>query len=1166
MTKPFRYYAEKKTGFDFSAKAVESELTKALGLSNLSVRLFDCYDLTFADDLTDEKRSQLEQTVLHNPTTDILYSDKLPDLPDTFHLFGIEPVTGQFDAIADSLEQNIQMLTLGERPTVKTGMFYAIDGLNDSDFTRAKAYLVNPLEYRFTELNQNPDTPSQNQQTDIADIPEVDFAELSQMGLAMSEDDITVVKEYFESEGRKPTLTEILALDTYWSDHCRHTTFNTIINDDSLKIEDQRVKSAYELFKSLNSQKGKRPTTLMNIATAAMRHFKNSGELPMLDESDEVNACTIKLEKGEAAGKYLFFKNETHNHPTEIEPFGGASTCIGGGIRDPLSGRAQVYQGMRITGAGDPRQPVEETLSGKLPQRRLTRTAAEGFSSYSNQVGLSSGFSKEIYHPGYVAKRMEAGGLVASADMKNVRREKPLPGDLVLLLGDRTGRDGVGGATGSSVSHDVNTVTVAACEVQKGNPQAGRKLGRLFRKPEATLLIKKCNDFGAGGVSVAVGELADGLEINLDKVPLKYEGLNGTEIAISESQERMAVVIAESDLSAMLKLCDAENVEATVIAQVTEQPRLVMYWRGKKIVDIARSFLDSSGAKRYTSVRVPTVPPSEHKKTVPDLSVCSQKGLTEIFDSSVGGLNVFAPLGGKYALSEIQVMAAIIPGTKSAASIMSYGFDPYALESDPFGGAVSAIVTSVAKLVAVGVDLDTVHLSLQEFFPRCDSPEKWGLPFAAMLGAFSAQVGLKIAAIGGKDSMSGSFGDLDVPPTLISFAVGVGDAKTLLSPEFKKAGSPVYVLPLEPDCDSLPDYSSIKTNWTKYGELVQSGKVLSACVCEHNTFITIRNMAVGNKIGFIGEETSYPVGSIIFEASEQLDGYTLIGNTQEAPEINGDSIDEIIREWESPLESVFPIVKSPADRQSRSHCDSCSASNATTTNKPVIVGNKKAKAVIPVFPGTNGEYDVSFALEQAGGVAETVLIRNLTPTMLNESLAALQKSISDSQMLVFPGGDFGGIVALFQNPELLESLQELLRRNGLILGINEGFKALLRLGLFGADLSATFTSDSGGKHLHRYVPVRVDSNASPWLSCCEVGEIYVQPVSASEKLLVPTSDIPQAQIAFRYADSNEIEAITSPDGRVLGKIAHFERYREFTAKNLPGNKFLPLFEGGIKSL
>ncbi|MCL2070871.1 MAG: phosphoribosylformylglycinamidine synthase subunit PurQ [Oscillospiraceae bacterium] len=1117
MERVLRFYTEK------IENRTHADLSEALELPNFKLRTFIRYDI----------QSQPFDVAL---LFDSCRKEHLPDLPEGTRLLRVEPVPGQFDAIADSCEQCIQLLIGGKRPTVKTAFVYAFTGLNEAEFNRAAKYLINPLEYCPANPDKPESLPEYNNESKggkYDKIPEINLSDTTteSLGLAMSSDDLDMIREYFKSENRNPTLTEIKVLDTYWSDHCRHTTFNTIIKD--AVIGDERVKEAFELFKSVN---GEKPVTLMNIATAAMRHFKKSGELPMLDESDEINACTIKVE-GESGKKLLlFFKNETHNHPTEIEPFGGASTCIGGAIRDPLSGRSYVYQGMRITGAASPNQPVKDTIPGKLPQRKLIETAAEGFSSYANQIGAATGYIKEIYHTGYAAKRMEAGAVVAAANMDSVRRERPKEGDIVLLLGGRTGKDGIGGATGSSITHDAETVSRAACEVQKGNPPEERRIQILFRNPEVTKLIKKCNDFGAGGVAVAVGELADGLEINLDAVPLKYPGLNGTETAISESQERMAIVIAEKDLPTILEHCDKTSVEASVIAKVTNQNRLVMTWQGDKIVDISREFLDLNGAKRYATVEV------KERNLIGDCrdfkisgdNTASQKELASRFDSSVGALSVFMPYGGKTGESESAVMAAMIPGGGTTASIMAYGFEPHLTEADPFGGSAYAVVSSVAKVIAAGGNLNTVHLSFQEYFPRVTDqsgnniPSRWGLPFAALLGGFKAQMGLKIAAIGGKDSMSGSYGDLDVPPTLISFAVGTGDAKVLVSPEFKGGvePNPVYIINVPVD-----DYNALRTEWEKYGNLIKAGKVLAADVVTSTLENCINNMSKGNNITLDRKpQIQANQAAIIFEATEELNGCELLGYTVGEPlttAIDGNH---------------KPIV-----------CQTSTVINC----------------VIPILPGTTGEYDTAAALERAGGNAQTILIRNLTPSMLTQSIDALKKAISSSRMLVLPGGvdSDNMLVSLFKNPALADSIQELIECDGLVLGIGDGFKALLRLGLIE---NCRLASEYSGRHCHKYVGTKLCSATSPWLSECKSDEIYVQPISLSTLVVNSEGGIPESQIAFRYTDGTEsefgIEAITSVNGQILGKAAHFERYNPFTAKNIPGKKYLPLFEGAIKKL
>ncbi|MCL1882046.1 MAG: phosphoribosylformylglycinamidine synthase [Oscillospiraceae bacterium] len=1204
-----RCYVEKKSGFDVAAKAVQAELAEFLELKNpvdIEVRLFNCYDV---QGVPSEHLKKVYNTVISEPVCDNIYEENLPDLAGKgdVRVLYVEPLPGQFDIRADSCEQCIQMLLSDSddaiRPKVKIAKVYVIWGIvDDAEFERVKSYLINKVEERETNSDK-PQSLLEEANTNIPDIPEVHEDDYDGLSLAMSKDDVAVVREYFKSEKRNPTLAEIKVLDTYWSDHCRHTTFTTILKN--IDIQDKRVKDAFELFKSIN---GDKPVTLMNIATAAMRHFRKEGSLPMLYESksDENNACTIRVPcEGSDDDTLLFFKNETHNHPTEIEPLGGASTCIGGAIRDPLSGRAYVYQAMRITGSADPRVSINETLPGKLPQRKITTTAAEGFSSYGNQIGLATGFVKELYHPGYVAKRLEVGAVIGSAKESHVRCEKPAPGDIVVVMGGRTGRDGIGGATGSSRVHGESTVSESAAEVQKGNAPEERKLQRLFLKREVTQLIKKCNDFGAGGASVAIGELADGIEIDLDALPVKYQGLNGVELAISESQERMAVVIAESDLPELLKHCESENVEALKAAVITQEPRLVMKWRGKKIVDIARDFLDTNGAKRYADVKVPDIykkearPSDSEHFALHELNSFPQKGLVQRFDSSIGSKSVFSPFGGKFEMCESQVMASLIPdtgeGDKAKASVMSYGFDPYITEADPFGGAQRAVFDSVMKLVATGVELESIHLSLQEYFPRVnDCPERWGVVFSAMLGAFAAQAQLGIAAIGGKDSMSGSFGELDVPPTLISFAVGVGKAAKLVSNEFKKPNSYVYATTM--------DWEQIQS----YLKLVKDDKILSACMFER--FSCLANMSLGNMVGFKGElgmqEMLKYIGGIVFETSEKLEDFVLLGRTQKSLEYNGVSLENLQQRFDSQLEDVFPLqVEQPGEAPLITYTNTFDC-NLLKSPTP-LTGGVKPKAVIPVFPGTNCEFDTEFAFQKAGGEAQQVLVRNLTPVLLQESVAALEKSIKESQILIFPGGFSGGdepdgsgkfIVSLFRNPKLVEAVHELLyKRDGLILGICNGFQALVKLGLLpdGKILqteneivarNATLTYNRIGRHQARYVRTRVSAVNSPWLSKCEIGEIYIQPISHGEGRFTTSPEVlknleEKGQIAFQYVNYGglpsmhvnhnpngsdwAIEGISSADGRILGKMAHSERVGQFVAKNIPGEKFLPIFEGGV---
>ncbi|MCL2087423.1 MAG: phosphoribosylformylglycinamidine synthase [Oscillospiraceae bacterium] len=1204
-----RFYVEKRPNFDIAAVAVQNELSEVLSLPELKIRLLNVY---YVEHLAAENRHAVVNTVLSEPMCDICYEGEPPEFPDDTRLLFVESLPGQYDVRADSCEQCIQMLCGGERPTIKTARLYAISGVTQEQYEKVKSYLINPLEER--ELESAIDSSPKAQEIPASELLQTDFinipceSELETfrvgMGFAMSLDDLSVTQAYFKSIKRNPTITELKVIDTYWSDHCRHTTFNTVI--EAVDIADERVKKAYDLFLKTN---GSRPVTLMNIAVAAMRHLKKKGKLPMLFEpvSKENNACTIKV-----GNSLVFFKNETHNHPTEIEPFGGASTCIGGAIRDPLSGRAYVYQAMRISGAGDPYTSIENTLTGKLLQRKLTVTAAEGFSSYGNQIGLATGFVKEIYHEGYLAKRLETGAVVGAVRADSVIHELPCEPDVVVLLGGRTGRDGIGGATGSSKTHGVQTVSDCAAEVQKGNPPEERKLQRLFRNRDVTRLIKKCNDFGAGGAAVAVGELAAGVEINLDAFPLKYDGLNGTEIAVSESQERMAVVVSKENLPRLLRHAEEENIEATVIARITKEPRLVMVWRGEKIVDIERCFLDTNGAQRFADVFVPNREGEISgcaKGMLSKLTDCSQKGLVERFDSSIGAGSVFMPFGGKEQQTQNTVMAAIIPGETDVATVMAYGFEPYLTNADPFGGAFFAVVVSVVKLIAAGVEIDTIHLSLQEYFKSVrDCPQRWGDVFAAMLGAFAAQMSIGVAAIGGKDSMSGSFGDLDVPSTLISFALGIAEPKTLVSTEFKAVGNPVYLL------ETPPDMSSVKPLWKKYLQLVKSGKVLSAGVNEIGVYECIRNMALGNVIGFVGDtDIDCPPASIIFEAVEELDGYTLLGRTQQKPEINGISLKQIKQELEAPLEKIFPLNakrKSPTGDSSKAqlaHEQLTPKAQVQPASEPLQIKQtysrfeKTPVGVIPVFPGTNCEYDTAMALERAGGVSNSVLIRNLSPSMLSESVVALEKAIKSAQMLIFPGGFSGGdepdgaakfIVSLFRNPRLTDAVHELLERDGLILGICNGFQALVKLGLlpFGriSDMTEhcpTLTFNSIGRHQAKYVRTRVACCASPWLSECKTGEVYLQPISHGEGRFTASDEVlasleANSQIAFQYVDYNAkptmeiehnpngavwaIEGITSRDGRILGKMAHTERYSEFVAKNIPGNKFMLLFEGGVK--
>ncbi len=1221
--KVFRGFVEKKPGFDVAAAAILADITGFLGVKCTGLRLFSRYDV---QGVTEQGWLALRGVVLSEPMSDEFYEETLPELAPTAKLLAYEALPGQFEQRADSCSQCIQMLLGGDRPLVRCARVLALEGVGDEDFARVAHHLINPVESGMAEL----DKPASLERA-FASPPDVrvleGFAVLDAggldelgrgLGLAMDQDDLAACQAYFSSEGRAPTMTELRVLDTYWSDHCRHTTFQTHLED--IVIEDARVERAYARYSAVRAD---RPVTLMDIALTGMRHLRKTGRLERLDLSDEVNACTVRVTAdidGRSEPWLLLFKNETHNHPTEIEPFGGAATCIGGAIRDPLSGRAYVYQAMRVTGAGDPRAPIEDTLPGKLPQRRLTVAAAEGYSSYGNQIGLATGYVKEFYHPGYVAKRLELGAVVGAAPVSHVRREQPMPGDLVLLLGGRTGRDGIGGATGSSKTHDERSVATCAAEVQKGNAPEERKLQRLFRNPEATRLIKRCNDFGAGGVSVAIGELADGLSIDLDAVPKKYDGLDGTELAISESQERMAVVVSVSDEPALRALAAAENLEATVVARVTDDKTLTMRWRGKDIVRLSRAFLDTNGAPKRARVHVPALredTPHEKKDIsmaekllllASDLNYCSQKGLVERFDGSIGAGSVLMPHGGRRALTETQAMAALLPATGArTASVMACGFDPERCAADPFGGAVYSVVTSVAKLIASGAGLDDAYLSLQEYFPRPKTDERrWGLPFAALLGALDAQLGLGLAAIGGKDSMSGSFNELDVPPTLVSFAVTVAAAGSVLSPEFKEPGHPVYLFRAPQKEDKTPDYPGLLAMWARFSALCREGKIVSAFVCERGgAYGAALKMSLGNHIGFETDCTGddlfdLPCGSIVAEAVGQVQDEQIFGYTTSDEQLRvGDDylpLGSLQAAWEAPLESVFPTrVKAmdeivpeltPAPRR------------AAPRVTPL---REKPRAVIPVFPGTNCELDTARALEIAGGQAETVLIANLTPALLEQSALALEKAIRGAHMLILPGGFSGGdepdgsgkyMVSFLRHARIADAIGELLEvRDGLALGICNGFQALIKLGLlpYGriTDMRGdcpTLTHNRIGRHQSKYVTTRVSSVLSPWLSKCAPGQLHSIPISHGEGRFAASPETLRGlaeagQIAFQYVNEQgapsmdiafnpassawAVEGLCSPDGRVLGKMGHSERAGEFVAKNIHGDKAQPLLAGGV---
>ena len=1228
MGEVFRCFVEKKPGFDGAARALCRELTDAVGIQGLTgLRVLNRYDV---EGVTDQVYAAARTSVFSEPQVDTVYDEHCP-LPENPHtVLAVEALPGQFDQRADSAAQCIQLMTGGERPTVRAAAVYLLLGtLSAGDVEKVRSYLINPVEAREASLDK-PDTLLQTypipQSVKVLEgfgaLDEKGLrAVLEEYGLAMDLADLTFFQSYMKKEeGRDPTITELRLVDTYWSDHCRHTTFSTHI--DSVELLSPQAERAYRLYQAARmevygEEKAKaRPETLMDLATIAAKVLKKRGMLQNLDESEEINACSIRV-TAQVDGKdedwLLMFKNETHNHPTEIEPFGGAATCIGGCIRDPLSGRVYVHQAMRLTGCGDPRTPVEQTLAGKLPQRKIAQTAAAGYSSYGNQIGLATGHVAELYHEGYIAKHLECGAVVGAAPAAHVRRETPAPGDVVILLGGRTGRDGIGGATGSSKSHDLKSLDTMASEVQKGNAPEERKLQRLFRNPEVTRLIKRCNDFGAGGVSVAVGELADGLDIDLDAVRKKYDGLDGTELAISESQERMAVVVAQDDVEAFIAAASAENLEAYVVAQVTEAPRMVMRWNGAVIADLSREFLSSNGADKHTTV---VVPPAELglpfagaglRELCSDLNLGLQRGLGERFDGTIGAGSVLMPFGGKTQTTPAQAMAALLPvapGKETdTCSVMAWGFRPRWMEKDPFHGAGVSVIDSVAKLVASGCDPTKVYLSFQEYFEKLrNDPIRWGKPFAALLGAFTAQIGLGVAAIGGKDSMSGSFLGLDVPPTLVSFAIAPEKAQNVITPEFKEPGHPVYLF--HPSFSG--DYGDLKAMWMDFHKLCQAGHVKAAwAVTAGGSAEAVIKMSFGNRIGFNSDARldrdpfwiTTP-GAIVAECDCPVTGARLLGYTSSEPIISLPNdvspIDELLAVSEGVLEDIYP-TRTPASGDVPTL--SC------TQRSPAVCRNKTArpKAVIPVFPGTNCEYDTARACLRAGIAPEIVVVRNLNADLLAQSAQALEQAIQGAQMIVLPGGFSGGdepdgsakfICSFFRNPRLTDAVHDLLKnRDGLMLGICNGFQALIKLGLvpYGEIRStmdekcATLTYNDIGRHQSRYVTTRVASVHSPWMLKSQVGDLHAIPISHGEGKFVapqPLLDrlIANGQVATQYVDlSGEpsmdisanpngslyaIEGIFSPDGRVFGKMGHSERRGEHLAKNIPGDKFQPIFESG----
>ena len=1236
-----RCYTEKRKGFDSASQSLCSSMRELLEIPALTyVRELCRYDVEGIDAETYAKAKNI---VFSEPMVDDCYDEQYPMPEGDYRILAVEPLPGQYDQRSDSCAQCIQLMTQGERPKVAAAHIYVLGGkLTDEELDKIRGYLINPVDSREASAAK-PETLEANYAipTEVDTVEgfiSMDAAALEQMrtslGLAMELDDLQFLQSYFAGEEKRdPTITEVRMIDTYWSDHCRHTTFLTEIDEST--IDDQMVLDAYNRYLAGRvevygeEKAAKRPVTLMDIGTIAGKVLKKRGCLPNLDESEEINACSIRINAtvdGKKEPWLLMFKNETHNHPTEIEPFGGAATCLGGAIRDPLSGRSYVYQAMRVTGAGDPTVPLSETLEHKLPQRKLCTTAAAGYSSYGNQIGLATGLVHEIYHPGYVAKRMEIGAVVGAAPIENVIREVPDPGDIVILLGGRTGRDGCGGATGSSKSHTTESLETCGAEVQKGNPPEERKIQRLFRNPEATRMIRRCNDFGAGGVSVAIGELADGLDINLNAVPKKYDGLDGTELAISESQERMAVVVAKENVEKFIEMANEENIEATVVAVVTDTNRLRMTWNGNTIVDVSRDFLNTNGASKHTKAHVSPLPtpsievPTEGanlKEKILNLSsklnICLERGLTERFDGSIGASSVFMPYGGKNQLTPTQVMAATLPtaGQCSTASVMGFGFDPYYMEQNPYLGASSSVIESMARLVAAGCDYNTAYLTFQEYFEHLNrDPEKFGTPLAALLGAYDAQIMLGRAAIGGKDSMSGTYDDMHVPPTLVSFAIAPEEADNLVSPEFKQAGHPVYFLDATYFMDGSPDYAAIRNTWETVQALIARGKVAASWALSAGGIAEgIVKMSVGNDIGFTFAPTFTPdglflknYGGILIEATEELENMPLwlIGMTTDKPEI--DAFGEIIplsdlkQSLEGTLESVFPTRAAASDDKlvKPIYTERSTKAPAVKTARPA--------AVIPVFPGTNCEYDTAKAVETAGGEAKIVVVRNLSHDALMRSAEELEQAIRGSQMMILPGGFSGGdepdgsgkfIASFLRAPAIKDAVHDLLNnRDGLMLGICNGFQALIKLGLvpYGEirdldDTCPTLTYNLIGRHQSRYVQTRVASVKSPWLSSCEVGDVHSIAISHGEgRFVAPQAEIDRlvanGQVAFQYVDFNgepsmdiafnpngsmcAIEGITSPDGRVLGKMGHTERYTKYVGQNIFGEKYQPIFENGVK--
>ncbi|MBE7038328.1 MAG: phosphoribosylformylglycinamidine synthase [Ruminococcaceae bacterium] len=1224
----YRLYVEKKKELAVEAKTLKNDIVQFLGMKNLTdLRVINRYDV---ENIEEELFNQSKMTVFAEPQLDNIYDDLDAD---TKNLFAVEPLPGQFDQRADSAMQCIQIISKKERPLVKTAKIYMLYGnLTNDEVEAVKKYVINPVESREASL-EKPETletkyeiPTSVKTLDgFLKLDEKGLADfINDYGLAMDLDDIKFCQQYFMTEKRDPTITEIKMIDTYWSDHCRHTTFLTTI--DSVKFEDEILQKAYDEYILTREKIGRtKPINLMDIGTIAAKYLKQEGKLDKLDESEEINACTVKMKvnvEGKEEDWLLLFKNETHNHPTEIEPFGGAATCIGGAIRDPLSGRAYVYAAMRVTGAANPLKKVSETIEGKLPQRKLVTTAAAGYSSYGNQIGLATGQVDEIYHDGYVAKRMEIGAVVGAAPAKNVRRECPEAGDVVILLGGATGRDGCGGATGSSKSHNLKSLESCGAEVQKGNAPEERKLQRLFRNSEASLLIKRCNDFGAGGVSVAIGELADGMKIDLNKVPKKYEGLDGTELAISESQERMAVVVAKEDVEKFKELADKENLNATVVAEVTEEKRLVMYWNGKDIVNISREFLNSNGAQKHIDIapakcenfdkNVDGEFSSLYKELATDLNVCSKRGLSERFDSTIGAGTVLMPFGGKNQLTPIQAMVNKVSVEKEhtdTCSVMAWGYNPFITEKSPYHGAYLAVVESVAKLIATGAKFEDVYLTFQEYFekPKKDA-KRWGKPLAALLGAFMAQKDLSIAAIGGKDSMSGSFEDIDVPPTLVSFAITTENVNDIISPEFKGANHKVCLVKPEYDAKTnLPLAKSLIEVFDKVNNLVKAKKVYAAYTPTYGGVAEgIMKMAFGNGIGFeydknVSKEDifGYNYGAFILEVDADTQIGTVLGKTIAEEEIsyNGEKIglSELLADYENKLESVYSCNIKTDDNKIENY------KFEAKERKAPSIKIARPKALIPVFPGTNCEYDSAKVLRDAGADAEIMVINNLSAKGISESVEMFAKKLKDAQIIFVPGGFSGGdepdgsgkfITAFFRNGEIKEGVSNLLEKNdGLICGICNGFQALIKLGLvpYGKIIDTdencpTLTFNTINRHQSRLVRTRIASNKSPWLANTNVDDVYTVAISHGEGRFLASQELVKklaenGQIATQYVDlsgnaTNDIhfnpngsvcaiEGITSPDGRVFGKMGHSERIGNGLYKNVDGKYDMGMFKAAV---